>query len=106
MHVRCHLAAAWLVATSVLIPVPALADENLPDKRAACQSDARRQIKSRAGYGASLYGVTLNARGKSVRDCMARTRLDPAATGLVKMIPPLPVRPEREQAPVRKIRTR
>jgi hypothetical protein len=107
MRDQRHLAATWLAAASLLLaPVPALADGGLSGKRATCQSDARRQIKSRAGYGASLYGVTMDARGKFVRDCMARVRADSVTSGSVAPIPAAPVEPQKGTAPVGTIRTR
>ncbi len=84
MHPRCRSAATWLLsAGALLVPVFAWADEDLPAKREACRTEARRQIKPRSGSDTGLYEITLKARENFVRDCMARAPAEPAVTGSV-----------------------
>ncbi len=87
--------ATWLISANLLlVPLVASADEDLPAKREACRTEARQQIKPRSGTSAGLYEITLRARERHVRQCMARAPEDWVTTGSLgsKPIPPLPPR--------------
>ncbi len=86
-------AATWLISASLLlVPLAAAADEDLPAKREACQTEARQQIKPRRVLDPGLYEITVQARQNYVRKCMARAPEDWLTIGSTrwKAAPPLP----------------